>query len=58
MNVVSPSYEHLGDSSGLKTTKMFFHIDHIHAVSLQCGEMVIFKVSFLCEALLTLTDHM
>jgi len=37
MNVVSPSNELSGDSSGLKPTKMFFHIDHIHALSLQCG---------------------
>ncbi len=37
MNVVSPLNELSGDPSGLKPTKMFFHIDHIHAVSLQCG---------------------
>ncbi len=37
MNVVSPSNELSGDSSGLKPSQMFFHIDHIHAVSLQSG---------------------
>ncbi len=37
MNVVSPLNELSGDPSGLKPTKMFFHIDHIRAVSLQCG---------------------
>ncbi len=37
MNVVSPLNELSGDPSGLKPIKMFFHIDHIHAVSFQCG---------------------
>ncbi len=37
MNVVSPLNELSGASSGLKPTQMLFHIDHIHAVSLQCG---------------------
>ncbi len=41
MNVVSPLNEHSGASSGLKPTKMFFHIDHIHALSLQSGSLCV-----------------
>ncbi len=37
MNVVSTSNELSGDSSDLKPTQMSSRIDHIHAVSLQCG---------------------
>ncbi len=37
MNVVSPLNELPGESSDLKHTQMSFHIDHIHAVSLQSG---------------------
>ncbi len=35
--MVSPLNDLSGASSGLKPTKMFFHIDHIDVVSLQCG---------------------
>ncbi len=56
MNVVSPSSNELaGDYSGLKHTQMFFHIDHIHAVSLCVDDHVILEIVFVCETLSTLS---
>ncbi len=56
MNVVSPSSNELScDYSGLKHAQMFFHIDHIHAVSLRVDDHVIFEIVFVSETLSTLS---
>ncbi len=51
MNVVSPLNELSGASSDLKPSKMFFHIDHIHAVSLQCGSSCDSEGLMMCDSL-------
>ncbi len=57
MNAVSPLNELSGAPSGLKPSKMFFHIDHIDAVSLQCGSSCDSE-GLMIERISSRTDHM